>query len=64
MTDEQLLREALKALDPLARLAEDTPPDSPDEHCLYDGCFVGIVVGDARRARKAATKLEERLLTS
>ncbi len=47
---EKTLREALK---PLARLAEDCPSNSPDTHCLYDGAFEGLVLGDARRARAA-----------
>ncbi len=42
-----------KALEPLAQCAEDSPPTSPDSHTLYDGAFVGIVLGDARRARAA-----------
>ncbi len=62
MTDEQLLREAIVALEPLAQCAEDSPPTSPDHRTLYDGAFVGIVLGDARRARSTITKLEERLL--
>jgi hypothetical protein len=41
------------ALEPLARLAEDSPPGTPDGHCIYDGCFVGLDYGDARRARAA-----------
>jgi hypothetical protein len=62
MTDEQLLREVMKALEPLAQCAEDSPPTSPDHRTLYDGAFVGIVLGDARRARAAIAKLEQRLL--
>ncbi len=62
MTDEELLREAQSALEPLAQCAEDSPSTSPDHHTLYDGCFVGIVLGDARRARDTIAKLNERLL--
>ncbi len=40
-----------KALEPLARLAEDSPSSTPDDHCLYDGAFEGLSLGDARRAR-------------
>ena len=43
----------LKALEPFAALAEDSPADAPDSHCLYDGAFVGISLGDARLARAA-----------
>ena len=60
--DIELLREAMEALKPLAQCAEDSPSTSPDHRVLYDGAFVGIELGDARRARAAITKLEERLL--
>ena len=60
--DEQLMREAMEALEPLAQCTEDSPPTSPEHRTLYDGAFVGIVLGDARRARATITKLEERLL--
>jgi len=43
----------IEALEPLARCAEDSPPTSPDSRTLYDGAFVGIRLGDARRARAA-----------
>jgi hypothetical protein len=43
----------LEALEPLAQCAEDSPSQSPDHRTLYDGAFVGIVLGDARRARAA-----------
>ncbi len=62
VTDVELMREALEALEPLAQCTEDSPLTSPDHRTLYDGAFVGIVLGDARRARAAITKLEERLL--
>jgi hypothetical protein len=62
VTDVELMREALMALEPLAQCAEDSPCTSPDHRTLYDGAFVGIVLGDARRARAIITKLEERLL--
>jgi hypothetical protein len=42
-----------EALEPLARLAEDSPPGTPDDRSLYVGCFVGLDYGDARRARAA-----------
>ena len=42
-----------EALEPLARCAEDCPPKSPDHTILYDGAFVSMVLGDARRARAA-----------
>lgn len=60
--DAELMREALEALKPLAQCAEDSPSTSPDHRTLYDGAFVGIVLGDARRARATITKLEQRLL--
>ena len=62
MTDTELMREALEALQPLAQCTEDSPSKSPDHRILYDGAFVGIVLGDARRARAASIKLEQRLL--
>ena len=60
--DTGLMREAMEALEPLAQCAEDSPSTSPDHRTLYDGAFVGIVLGDARRARATITKLEQRLL--
>ncbi len=60
--DVALFREAIEALEPLAQCAEDSPSTSPDHRTLYDGAFVGIVLGDARRARATITKLEARLL--
>lgn len=48
--EKAVLREALE---PLARLADDSPSSSPDSHCLHDGAFEGLSLGDARRARTA-----------
>lgn len=50
---EAIIDNLVKALEPLAKLAEDSPSDSPDDRWLYDGCFVGLSLGDARRARNA-----------
>lgn len=47
------------ALGPLAKLAEDCSPDSPDDHCLYDGAFEGLSLGDARRACAALAAWEQ-----
>ena len=41
----------LEALEPLAAIAADWPPNTPDTACLYDEAFIGLSLGDARRAR-------------